>query len=347
MLTAFLAPEFVVGWAAWQFLNARRVAKAFNDELRVQPAQPYCYRRAIWQKLVVMLLGGSRSLSDGWTETHGFFAWMGGFMLYVDGGPRGILTPDELLQFVRDGCVEMPAITEADIKDRSKGDMLSKWVAILQLVWFVIQLIARYIQNLPVTLLEIDTLGVAALTCISYGFWLNKPKDVRLPYIVHWKDPTAPPLPDSLDSDKEHGTLSILRLLFNYGTELTGGLTPDKITIIIGCISGMAFGVIHCLGWNFLFPRHAEQILWRVASIGIPFTFSGIQLPMLLNVLDGWISFRPPFSRVNTPISGYIAVYYIPARVSIIVLMMLSLRSLPPGTYDTVAWSKFIPHVTM
>ncbi|KAG2028651.1 hypothetical protein BDR03DRAFT_800700, partial [Suillus americanus] len=30
MFTAFLAPEFVVAWAAWQYLHARQVAKAFN-----------------------------------------------------------------------------------------------------------------------------------------------------------------------------------------------------------------------------------------------------------------------------------------------------------------------------
>jgi len=35
------------------------------------------------------------------------------------------------------------------------------------------------------------------------------------------------------------------------------------------------------------------------------------------------------------------------ARTTLIVLMMLSLRSLPPGAYDTVAWNKFIPHANL
>jgi len=117
---------------------------------------------------------------------------MGGFLLYVNGRPRATLTPDELLRFVRDGLVDMPGITNAEIEDRSKGDVLSKGIAILQLVWFVIQLAARYAQNLPITLLEIDTLAVAALTCIAYGWWWKKPKDVGLPYPVRWKA-TAPP----------------------------------------------------------------------------------------------------------------------------------------------------------
>jgi hypothetical protein len=126
---------------------------------------------------------------------------MGGFVLYVDGQPRGTLTPDKLQQFVRDKLVEMPVITEAQIKNRSKGDILSKCVAIVQLLWFISQIIVRYAKKLPVTLLEIDTLGVAVLTCISSALWLNKPKDARLPYIVHWKGLTEPPSADSLDNE--------------------------------------------------------------------------------------------------------------------------------------------------
>jgi len=125
--------------------------------------------------------------------THGFFAWTGGFLLYVDGEPRATLTPDELLRFVRDGSVDVPVIAEADIDDRSKGDGLSKGVAIVQLVWFVIQLVARSVQNLPTTLLELDTLAVAALTCIAYGWWWKKPKDVGRAYPVHWKASAPPP----------------------------------------------------------------------------------------------------------------------------------------------------------
>jgi hypothetical protein len=125
---------------------------------------------------------------------------MGGFVLHVNHELRCTLTPDELLKFSRDKLVDMPAVTEAELKYRSKSDFLSKCIAILQLVWFVLQFIARRIQNLPVTLLEIDTLGVVVMTCISYGFWLNKPKDARVPYIVHWKDPSSPP-PNSLYSE--------------------------------------------------------------------------------------------------------------------------------------------------
>jgi hypothetical protein len=127
---------------------------------------------------------------------------MGGFVLCFDDERRVTLTPEELLGFVREGSVEIPPITEADINNRSQGDLLTKCIAILQLLWFIVQLIARYAQNLPVTLLEIDTLGVAVLTCIAYGLWLKKPKNVQLPHIIHWKSKSVtPPEPHTLTNE--------------------------------------------------------------------------------------------------------------------------------------------------
>ncbi|KAG1836054.1 hypothetical protein DFJ58DRAFT_670048 [Suillus subalutaceus] len=115
----------------------------------------------------------------------------------------------------------------------------------------------------------------------------------------------------------------------------------------------MVFGAIHCLGWNFLFQRHTEQILWRVASIGmvcspplVPLCIFQAMLgtvrteDRLLPLENGrWISDPALFFGV------LFTEFYVFARVTIIVLMFLSLRSLPPGTYDTVAWTQFIPHV--
>ncbi|KAG2074525.1 hypothetical protein BDR04DRAFT_1126827 [Suillus decipiens] len=147
MMIALIAPELMITWTAIQFLSARDTAKAFNDTFE-------------------------------WTVTHGFFVWMGGFMLYLNDKPRATLATRELERFVHEGSVEMPVIMQADIEDRSKGDALSKGIAILQLVWFVLQLVARYVQNLPMTLLELDTLAVATLASIAYGFWWKKPKDV-------------------------------------------------------------------------------------------------------------------------------------------------------------------------
>ncbi|KAG1722789.1 uncharacterized protein EDB91DRAFT_1273197 [Suillus paluster] len=163
---AITSRQLIITWAARQFFSTRAAAKDFNDYILGLVGQ----RRAATEH--------STDAFAGWTVVHGFFAWTGGFMLYVANKPRATLTPDELLQFVRGGSVDMLVITEADIEDRSKSDILSKGITVLQLVWFVLQLVTRYVQNLSITLLEIDTLAVAALTCIAYRLWWKKPKDV-------------------------------------------------------------------------------------------------------------------------------------------------------------------------
>ncbi|KAG2109532.1 hypothetical protein DEU56DRAFT_900791 [Suillus clintonianus] len=120
------------------FFSAIAIKKRFNDALSAQPVDAQDHRPDV-----------EATLRSGSAE---FRAWMGGFILYVNDEPRATLTPpDELLQFVLRESVDMPVIQKADIEDRSKGDILSKGVAILQLVWFVLQLAARRGQNLPIT----------------------------------------------------------------------------------------------------------------------------------------------------------------------------------------------------
>ncbi|KAG1730934.1 uncharacterized protein EDB91DRAFT_1085229 [Suillus paluster] len=192
MVVALIAPELVITWAAQQFFSARRVATEFNYPIRLKHEFAFLHTIQESNERHNRTSSAPGPEFTEWTVTHGFFACMGGFMLYVDDKPRATLTPRELQHFISDGSVDMPVITEADIEDRSKGDVLSKGVAILQLVGFVLQLVARYVQKLPITLLEIDTLAVAAATCIAYGLWWKKPKDVGRPYVVHWKATTSP-----------------------------------------------------------------------------------------------------------------------------------------------------------
>ena len=53
--------------------------------------------------------------------------------------------------------LKLRKISEADIKDRSKGDFLSKLIAIFQTTWFILQCIARGHQRLALTELELVT----------------------------------------------------------------------------------------------------------------------------------------------------------------------------------------------
>jgi hypothetical protein len=132
-----------------------------------------------------------------WTLAHGFFLQMGGFMLCESGRPiqtlrdRTWLDEDNtsLIWNIQQEVIDPPRITEEDIQDRSKGDAISKTLIVLQTTWFVVQCVARWSQRLPVTELEVVTLGFAILNGITYIAWWDKPQNVGRPVFLESKKP--------------------------------------------------------------------------------------------------------------------------------------------------------------
>lgn len=64
---------------------------------------------------------------------------------------EGVLTFDTLKTLLKENLIRFPTITEDEINDKSKGDALSKGFALLQLTWFVVQIITRAVQGLAIT----------------------------------------------------------------------------------------------------------------------------------------------------------------------------------------------------
>lgn len=87
--------------------------------------------------------------------------------------PRGIRLLAE--------CDLLPEISAEEILDKSKIDVLGKCLAILQGCWLVVQVITRLIYGLPVTLLEVNTLGHVLCALVVYILWWHKPRDVQDP----------------------------------------------------------------------------------------------------------------------------------------------------------------------
>ena len=119
---------------------------------------------------------------------------MGGFTL-VD-GKKEDASPNEKVtvltfDFFRDHPdLEMPRVTAAYVADRSKGDALSKIIAILQTTWFIVQCIARGQQGLAITELELVTLALASLNAATFAIWWDKPLGVREPVKIYLKGET-------------------------------------------------------------------------------------------------------------------------------------------------------------
>lgn len=100
---------------------------------------------------------------------------------------EGVLTFDSLKQLLFENLIAFPTITEDEINDRSKGDALSKGIALFKLTWFIAQIITRAAQGLAISELELTTAVLAGLNSIMYIFWRSKPRDVRFPVEIQTK----------------------------------------------------------------------------------------------------------------------------------------------------------------
>ena len=254
--------------------------------------------------------------------------------------------------------------TKEEIEDKGKSDWLAKSLVLLQTSWFVVQCIARAKEHLPITHLEIVTLAYAAMNFVIYIFWWNKPLNVNRPVRVFRK---------SEASAAQHQSTQHLRAWELTWEEIGEGLEAiiyfivgnqdadvdlrreDRVPrfwadstdeqfiadmIVLGV--GVCFGVIHCISWGFSFPTHMELLMWRVSCVAITAVPIYISLGFLLGI---WLSDMGFGDTVLYffPLSG--GILYIIARAITLVLAFTSLRGLPPGAYETVHWTTFIPHV--
>ncbi|KAJ7584501.1 hypothetical protein C8J56DRAFT_1090228 [Mycena floridula] len=246
MLMTAMAPEVTMSLAARQFIVARRFSRDFNL-----------------------------------SRVHGFFFSMGGFISRT-GHPITTMKQLQAADYIRD----IRALSIEDIMDRSKGDALSKGIALLQCLWFVVQCTARLAQQLPITQLEIATLAYTSVNVFTSILWWNKPLDVQC----------AIPIGPQIESGREGGEdsqckLSTLRNIWELvflgpASGAYPGYKPDTSNAVpsfwatdshifdssgwnVKFISGIMFGAIHCIVWNAQFPSKLEATLWKTCSIYI------------------------------------------------------------------------------
>jgi len=136
-------------------------------------------------------------------------------MEYEGNQPIRVLSPDQLESYSLTGNGDFPRISKAEIDDRSKGDAISKCVVILQTGWFVAQCVARGVQGLPITELELATVAFAALNFVIYVLWWNKPLNVQRGTRVYKKRTTEEPIDDG-DVEGIVGFWDALRDAFSH-----------------------------------------------------------------------------------------------------------------------------------
>jgi len=110
---------------------------------------------------------------------------MGGFVLQTNDGTKRILGWKLLLQYYKEGRIDLSDITEARINDHSKADGFAKGLALLQTCWFIVQSVARFSDSsLVLTELELATAALAVLSLVMYFLWWNKPFNAEIPIII-------------------------------------------------------------------------------------------------------------------------------------------------------------------
>ena len=316
--------------------------------------------------------------------THGFFITIGGFHLFEPSSQETSndsqtwisreddkpLHPLLAMDLKRDNIYPFTMPTEAEIKDKGKSDWLAKSLVLLQTSWFVMQCIARAIEHLPVTHLEIVTLAYAAMNFVIYIFWWNKPLNVNRPVRVFRKSKPITTQPQVTEPTSEARKLTWkaigngLETIFDFivgnqdneiniscedrvptfWANTTDGEQAISDLIVLGL--GVCFGAIHCIAWVFSFPTYTELLIWRISSVAI--TAVPIYIFLVIFLAD---FLRRMMDLEKSGISvGYFGalsgiILYILARAITLVLAFTSLRGLPPGAYETVHWTTFIPHV--
>ncbi|EJT79306.1 hypothetical protein GGTG_04391 [Gaeumannomyces tritici R3-111a-1] len=134
----------------------------------------------------------NKKLPDDWKETpftltHAHYAAMGGF-IGQDGMP---VTLQEYTDFIVNDTLKFSMTvgetassslyyrSEAELQALSKSDTITKWLAIGQSLFLVLQCIARRAAGLHYSLLELVTISYVLCSAAMYALWWEKPYDAH------------------------------------------------------------------------------------------------------------------------------------------------------------------------
>lgn len=215
-----------------------------------------------------------------------FFADMGGFVLHpIDGVPFPVNTV-QLHWLVTQKFVEYPASTSKEVWDKSKQDTFTKVITAFQIGYLIIQCIARAIQGLAITTLELSALAIVVCSLMTSVMWLHKPADVSTPVAIYSTRPLAEitqgrawsltPL-DFIDENGPGYSVNVqpfMRMPVIPATRPIQRIPNDRFPMnpygaqeYFLCFATLVFTGIHVAGWHFDFPTKTERLLWRISSL--------------------------------------------------------------------------------
>ncbi|CAG8953244.1 hypothetical protein HYFRA_00003447 [Hymenoscyphus fraxineus] len=321
-----------------------------------------------------------------WSETHDLFANMGGFVIKSNilNGNGNInqesrnspdrqqrkaihaLRSHDIFLLRKNGHLndnKLPNLSIEEILDKSKSDTVVRFLAVVQILWMVVQIILRREKRLATSQLEVTVLAFAVLAVAIYIANWKKPQDVRTPItILSYEGDPPKAVMDAINKDESDPFLDEIMMSFEYSQEdsshrfripntYTGTQHSARNVDNIPMLSNVCFGAVHLVAWNFSFPTPAERLLWRAASI---YLTGGIFLLLGSLVIFGMANDKAEDMGCDkisewlvlmfVPFMLLCVVLYVLCRLFIIVEMLRCLFFLPPSAY-IVTWATNIPHV--
>ncbi|KAI0416308.1 hypothetical protein F5X98DRAFT_388081 [Xylaria grammica] len=290
-----------------------------------------------------------------WTSVHAFYANSGAFPVNAE----------HICFLVSHGYIPLPKITQNEIWDKSKADWFAKGFALLHIGWVIIQSIARAVDGLPVSPLELFTLAfpqdVQTPTILHCEFSMSKILiDCGIPPNASYADS---PLDLILDSDKvwerrpsfkrydlerqmEADSRNRARLQrIRNDAILTKRLPLDVLAALV--IPPLIHSTVHLLGWNFAYPSSIEQLLWRISAVALASVSAvGIGIIHMLDLFGYQGRYNLAWcTKFLDLFLGFLVLCLVTARLYIIIEAIISLRNLPADVFVTVDWTDFLPHV--
>ena len=275
------------------------------------------------------------------------------------------------------GFGRLPDTPDWQLEKLDNSSALVKLLAIIQVVWLIVQLIARKIGGHPSSQLEISALAFAVCSIVTYIAYWNHPRDVEAVCFIKaeaWKiDPSIHPQNEAIRLIRELGLQGpsylwsepriqskihreanpkpipnhSLHEITDNPYKVSGGILPLTLGAVFG---GSLFGGLHCLAWNFQFPTSGEVLGWRICSIATACIPIVCFLLAILWAVMNWVPDDGGDTRrvrATWAFKWFNALFlllpYILARLLLIVESVRSIFFLPPEAYvDT--WTGLFPH---
>lgn len=264
--------------------------------------------------------------NDGWSMRHAYYADMGGFVVQTKDRVSWPLDANQLFYLIEEEWIKKPMlesqilIDRGEIDDRNKQNTLVRILTMGQILWFLINCIARVCQRLAITTLELTTIGFIFTTVAVSICWFHKPADIETRRFIDidatvaeihtragrdhtyvWYDT---PL-DFIDPERTYPEVAwryCLRVLSSALRLSKHRPKPIEVrrddnfpalshigVLIVGMPGLLSWGC-NFAAWDFDFPTPLERNAWRVcSSILVAAVFAGeVYHEILLSFFPHW-----------------------------------------------------------